>query len=308
MDVSSIVLQITAANDDATVALKDPCNSAFLMPRSNHPKSPTLEYGQRDNTPSIDSSSVCAALRLDHYPFDPALGWVFGREADSVDFVLGSRSQGVSHKHFRIDHNWNAMTLVLTNLSGNWTEWTNTETGEVEKLTGSRALVEAVPYRVGAGTVRLMLQIPVRNPDQQIRYDVRVQKLRDEVALAAPIMKGLTVASLVEEPTPHVAGHFVLGRVIGTGTTAIVREAFDGVTGDRFAAKEYTLSSQGILQSMLREIKLLQKLKHVSDLFLLTKKSLWFILMVFSSDLYLLPAYRKTSLVILLFTKTQIQC
>lgn len=47
----------------------------------------------------------------------------------------------------------------------------------------------------------------------------------------------------MKEPTPPVARQLVLGRVIGTGTTATVREAVNRLTGDRFAAKIYTHAS-----------------------------------------------------------------
>lgn len=48
------------------------------------------------------------------------------------------------------------MTLILTNLSGNGTEWVDAETGEMETLTGSRAIIGQTPSRVAAGTVWLM--------------------------------------------------------------------------------------------------------------------------------------------------------
>jgi len=266
MDNSLIVLQIRAVNDEAAIALKDPRNAEFLMPEGNIPEPPSLDSRRRDGTPFIESSSFMTALRIDHYPFDPALGWVFGRDGENVDFVLGGREQGVSQQHFRIDHNWKAMTLVLTNLSGNCTKWANRETGELENLTGSRAIVGQVPYEIAAGVVRLTLQIPVRTQEQQARYDVRVKQLREEVMLAAPTMQGFKIARLDEDPTPLVAGMFVLGHVIGTGMTAVVHEAVDRDTGHRFAAKVYKLATKSASKSMLREIKLLQKLKHVSCL------------------------------------------
>src|ERR1700744_92233 len=132
MDASFVVVQISPANEEATIALKDPRNAEFLIPTGDPPELPRSDPGQRDSTPFVEPSSNKTVLRLDRYPFDPAFGGVFGREGDDVDFVLGSRDQGVSQKHFRIDHNWKAMTLVLTNMSGNWTGFADPATREVE--------------------------------------------------------------------------------------------------------------------------------------------------------------------------------
>ncbi len=79
-------------------------------------------------------------------------------------------------------------------------------------------------------------------------------------------MLGLKVARLDEDPTSLVASRFVLGRVVGTGMTAAVHEPVDRETGDRFAGKVYKLGTKSAWKSMLREIKLLQKLKYVSCL------------------------------------------
>lgn len=266
MDTSLVVLSITAVSDEAATALKDPRNAEFLVPRGDIPESPSLDSRRRDGTPFIDSLSFITALRIDHYPFDPALGWVFGREGENVDFVLGGLEQGVSQKHFRIDRNWKAMVLVLTNLSGNSTRWIDPETGEVESLTGSRAIVGRRQYEIAAGTVWLTLQIPLRTQEQQARYNVLAEQLRVEIVQAAPTMLGLKVARLDEDPTSLVARRFVLGRVVGTGMTAAVHEPVDRETGDRFAGKVYKLGTKSAWKSMLREIKLLQKLKHVSCL------------------------------------------
>lgn len=263
LDVSFVILQITSSNEDAVSALKHPNNKQFLVPTTR-----ASSRRKREGTPLLEHHSVSAVLRTDHLPFEPGLGFVFGREEDDTDFVLGTLEQGISQKHFSIDFNWQSKTLLFRNLSGNGTIWTDPETGQNEKIMTSRAIVGSKQYRVTAGFVDLILQIPQRDEQQQARYNKEVQHLCNEAEKATPTIDGLKLRR-PGKATPMIIGQkrkYILGRVIGTGVTAIVHEATDHETGDRYAAKEYTFDRQteAVLKSMSREISLLQELKHVS--------------------------------------------
>jgi hypothetical protein len=267
IDLSTIVLQITALNREAITALSHPHNKAFLISIELSDQKP-VPRRTREATPSTSSRSVRALLRTDCYPFDPQFGWVFGREDEECDFFLGTREQGVSRKHFRVDHNWQSMTLVLTNMSSNGTRWTSPATGQVERVMTSRAILPGEQYNISAGAIDLILQIPPRDEDQQALYDSNIHRLRMEVENAMPTMNGLRVQP-PGKVTPMIVGSkrkFVLQKVIGTGAMALVHRAVDFETGDVYAAKEYKLDEHTDfhLLSMLNEIKILQGLKHVS--------------------------------------------
>lgn len=283
-DASLTVLQIKARNDDAVSALKLPQNANFLVKPANLERKIAAPRRKREGTPLVKSQSVLAVLRIDRLPYDATRGWVFGRyddgreenigeghgkeadeEDEGVDFVLGTVHQGVSKRHFSIDYNWEAKTLLLKNLSDNGTVWIDPETGTEERIFSSRALLGTINYSFSAGTVDLVLQVPPRDDIQQAKYNVEFERLRTEAYKAVPKMHGLEVAPIAEE-TPLVIGKkFKRGRAIGRGATAVVYEVTNYETGDRLAAKSYSYTGQteAVLKSMTLEIRLLQKLKHV---------------------------------------------
>ena len=268
VDLSTVVLQLTALNHEAVATLTHPCNEAFLVPTASSVSKPMPRYA-RETTPLASNEPVRAMLRTDQYPFDPLLGWIFGRDSEECDFFLGTMEQGISRRQFRIDHNWKAKTLVLINMSGNGTSWTNPETGEVERVLTSRAILPGEQCNISAGVVDLVLRIPPRSEDQQASYDDSINQICVEVEAATPTINGLKIQA-PGTATPMIVGRkrkFVLQNIIGTGAMALVYRATDYETGDTFAAKEYKLSEnfEQHLSSMLNEIKILKKLKHVSS-------------------------------------------
>ncbi|OAP62697.1 hypothetical protein AYL99_01924 [Fonsecaea erecta] len=267
IDLSTVVLELTAVNSDAITSFRHPDNEAFLVPVEPSDQEP-VHRRAREGTPLANSQSVRAFLRTDCYPYDPLLGWVFGRkdEEEECDFFLGTKEQGVSRKHFRIDHNWKAMTLILTNMSGHGTKWASPDARNSDRVMTSRAILPGEQYSISAGAVELILQIPARGEDEQANFDSNIGRLRLEVEEATPTMNGLKI----EPPgpiTPLVVGRqrrFVLQNVIGSGAMALVYKAVDFETGDVYAAKAYKLAENTDLHllSMLNEIKILQKLEH----------------------------------------------
>lgn len=300
LDTSLIVLNISAGNNDAISALYLPQNEKWLVKPANFGRKIATPRRKREGTPLVECQSVDAVLRIDCLPYNAANGWVFGRddygsedddgedddgddddreeddgkhadgEDEGIDFVLGTFHQGVSKKQFSIDYNWEAKTLLLRNLSTHGTKWTNPETGGRERIHTSMALLSDIHYMISAGTVRLVLQVPSRNERQQAKYNAEFERLRAEACKATPQIHGLAIEH-PEEETPMVIGdtsNYKRGRVLGTGATSVVHEVVEHETGYRFAAKEYTFTGQteAILKSMMLEIRLLQKLKHVCNL------------------------------------------
>lgn len=278
LDVSTVILQITSSDDTSAAALQNPSNTAFLLPTIRIPP-----RRKREGTPLVERDPARLVLRTTDFPFDPARGFVFGRknrdsndeeklegdeDDDETDIDIGTHRQGVSQKHFSVNFNWEARTLLLRNLSANGTGWTDPETGLDERLMTSRVLLESTQYRISAGLIELILRIPSRDDNQRAKYDTEIQRLHDAARDASPTLDGLKLRSQ-GKATPMVIGRgrkYILGRSIGAGTTAIVFEALDYETGDRFAAKEYTASSVSI-SVMFSELKLLQEMKHVRSLY-----------------------------------------
>ena len=276
IDLSRTVLQISAFEENSIKALNNSHNQGFIV-SDKLSERPSLSRHQREETPSVEPRTVLAVLRTDHYPFDPLLGWVFGSDEETCDVLIGTRDQGVSRKHFRIDHNWRTMTLVLTNISTHGTHMIDPETGDSHRITTSRAIFGTEQHRITLGAVNLTLRIPSRNQAQQAGYSLSIQRLGQEVVQATPSIRGLNIQS-TGAVTPAVVGRkrkFVLRGVIGNGAMATVYKAIDAETGDLFAAKEYDFGDklEARLRSMRNEVKILQKLKHVSSLFFPTKIS-----------------------------------
>lgn len=191
---------------------------------------------------------------------------MFGRAGDRTDFVLGTQDQGVSQMHFRVDHNWKTINLVLTNLSGNGTSWIDPETGQREIIKTSRAILGNDQYRITVGVIELTLQIPPRHEKQQAEYEANLRRLRKEVEHAIPKFGGLAIQRR-GTITPMVVGRkrkFVLRRIIGAGVMASVREAVDYETGDLYAAKQCRVTNEN-LNSVLCKIKIMRRQKHVSS-------------------------------------------
>ena len=82
------MLQIIASNIDAISALKDPRNVDFLI--SVKSKKKFAPRHVREGTPLIEYYLVCATLRTDHYLYDLLRGWVFGRNKNGTNFILGT--------------------------------------------------------------------------------------------------------------------------------------------------------------------------------------------------------------------------
>lgn len=268
MDLSVTVLQITASQIEAIASLRHPHNHQFLVSDNTSTRRATPKR-RRENTPSVEPEQVQAVLRTDHYPFDPLLEWVFGRGDDEqCDFRLGTREQGVSARQFRIGHNWEAMTLVLTNLASKGTKCVDPSTGRLKRIMTSRAILPNEEYRIFAGAIDLTLRVPPRNDVQQARYEANLQVLKQEINQATPSIGGLRMRAS-QAVTPVIVGRkrrFVLQDQIGVGVTGSVHRAVDYETGDVFAAKTYNLdgSTNKVLKEMLNEIKILQGLDHVS--------------------------------------------
>ncbi|KAH8726852.1 hypothetical protein GQ44DRAFT_141075 [Phaeosphaeriaceae sp. PMI808] len=78
-------------------------------------------------------------------PFDPLFGWIFGSDDELCDLVLDEDStQGVSGKHFRIDHHWESKSLILTNISRHGTKLSSPSIGLSGRRSPALALGECV--------------------------------------------------------------------------------------------------------------------------------------------------------------------
>jgi hypothetical protein len=87
--------------------------------------------------PFVERQPVRLVLRTIDRPFNPARGFGFGRKVgdskdedsvaedneddDETDIAIGTHGQGVSQKHFGVNFNWEASTLLIQKLSANST-------------------------------------------------------------------------------------------------------------------------------------------------------------------------------------------
>lgn len=264
LDLSLVVLQIQATNPDAVAALRNSHNKDYLVV-NEQPIAKALNRSVREKTPRVERKISQAVLRTDRHPRDLLGGWSFGR-AEICDLIIGTQSQGIRDVNFKINYNWASLSLVLTNFSSHGTIIVDSATGSEETVMNSRAILENEQYRIIAGAIELMLQIPRRNEVIQMQYNANVQHMKRVVQQAIPFMSGLKIQSS-GTITPAIVGRdrkFALREILGSGHQAVVHKAYDYATGDVFAAKKYKLKKRGSTKSMSTELGILTTLQHVS--------------------------------------------
>jgi hypothetical protein len=263
MSSATAVLLILVRDEETKFACDDPHNECYLYSAPS-PESQTREH--REGTPFIERApDTKYYLQSMHSPNDPSLGWVFGSDKNRCDFFLGPRSHGVSGMHFRINHNRSSKALVLTNCSSLGTKVSNRVLDLDERVLTSLVILEGYQYSVEVGTFEILLEIPDRGKEQKT-YQKNIERLLREADLAIPRVNSIQLWSSTTV-TPMVLSDgvkrkYVMGKVIGNGTTAIVRQAFDHRTGDIFAAKEFS-EDFARTKYMSQEIRLFRDVSHV---------------------------------------------
>ena len=242
-----------------------PHNNSFRI-CDNETSEEHVPLREREGTPFVRLQKMWLVLTTSRKPFDPLLGWVFGSDDDLCDLVLDIDStQGVSGRHFRIDHDWESKSLILTNMSRHGTKLSSPSIGLRGKVISGSGTWRIRPDEqttVEAGKSSITVEIP-RRGGYQTEYDDNLEAYYQEVQKAVPHVGRLRFhSSLVETPLvargERTRSQYILQEEIGRGAFATVFKAFDPSTKRVYAAKKLTYEHSSA------ELNILSKVSHVS--------------------------------------------
>lgn len=263
IDFATTVILING--NEAEPAFTLPHNNSFRI-YDDETSGERIHSRDREGTPFVRLRKTWLVLTTTRKPFDPLVGWVFGSDDELCDLVLDVNSaQGVSGKHFRIDHDWESRSVILTNMSRHGTKLISPSIGFRGKMISGSSTWRIRPDEqttIEAGGSSITVEVPRRGVCQG-EYDENLEAYYREVQEAVPQVGRLGFhGSLIETPLvargERTQSQYVLQEEIGRGAYGIVYKAFDPSTERVYAVKKL------LNEHSPAEINILQKVSHVS--------------------------------------------
>lgn len=259
IDLATTVLLINGSESEPTFTL--PYNISFRISdeETSDEHTPSRD---REGTPFVCLSKIWLVLTTTRKPFDPLLGWVFGSNEELCDLVIDANCMhGVSGRHFRIHHDWESKSLVLTNISRHGTKMSSPSIGLRGKTISGCGTWRIRPdeqTKIEAGRRSITVEIPCRGVFQS-KYDDNLGSYYREVQEAVPRIGRLKFhGSLVETPLvargEQTRSQYTLQEEIGKGTFATVFKAFDPSTKRVYAAKKLVSKHSPAETNILRRV------------------------------------------------------
>ncbi|KAL8410593.1 hypothetical protein RB596_000322 [Gaeumannomyces avenae] len=196
------------------------------------PAQSTTTVDTEERTPA---PSVLPFLRITTAYQPKSVGiFVFGRDPDSCDIQLGQgRESGISRRHFAIEINFNYGSLILKSFGKHSTNMGSPSLGNLNLVRAQRALPDNEDVIVKAGKIAIWIRLPVRSQESCARWVAYCARF----TLVPPPVEDLNLVS--ETSTAATVLGYILGRRLGSGTSATVYRAIHGVTGDVVAFKQF---------------------------------------------------------------------
>lgn len=243
------------------------------------------------------------ALRREPGPKDPAMGFMFGRNPNKCDIVIGetSKTRRVSNQHFRIYQNPTGV-LMLEDYSTNGT-WVDTlrlggapAGAQADHSNGNTHALFAgsiISVAPGDELLRFVVRIPnqsgsglcpSRPPASSVGIDPGLplpQRIPPHIRPTAPRSPHKNLAAMRRAPVGLQAhqmhtsvsiqkdlgwnggGVYKIEGIIGAGAFATVKRGVLWKTGEVFAIKVIQKRSVTPM-NMKKEVEILEKLNHVS--------------------------------------------
>ncbi|CAI6332094.1 unnamed protein product [Periconia digitata] len=217
------------------------------------------------------TSPLGLALRLSSAPLlkSKQAGFVFGRNANSSDIVLGQDSgKRISNQHFRIYFNENGLTM-LADISTNGTLVDNVLLkGKDPRCNSARMVVAGTMITISntndAETIRFTVRIPPRGPDAKM-YEEKKRIFVNECA--ADVTKRVLPLQPYQATMRWDGGdaYNIIGE-IGKGAFATVYQLATKMDGKLLAAKELEkrrFMKNGQLDKKIEnEMRIMKSLRH----------------------------------------------
>ncbi|KAK0101752.1 hypothetical protein ONS95_006904 [Cadophora gregata] len=261
VDYTNVFLIITVSEVHPAATLSH--NASFRIGNNEISDEEGSTHG-REGTPFTRVPRTWLVLTLSRKPFDPLLGWVFGSDKKSCDILLDTSSRnGVSRRHFSINHDRDSRSVILTNISQHGTRLTSESIGfEGMRITGNESWRIRPDERTTVDTGKTYVSIEV--PRDAVRgkwrseYEANLEACYREAQEAVPRIDKLKFhgGPIEDTPAEAYASRYVLQEKLGSGTFGTVYKAFDRYSKQVYAAK--TVSSSYSPQ----EVEILQKTSH----------------------------------------------
>ncbi|KAM3500333.1 hypothetical protein MY11210_009530 [Beauveria gryllotalpidicola] len=201
--------------------------------------------------------TLCITTR--HFPRNPGVGFVFGRDRETCDVLLPPENKKISKQQFAITFRTDISAVILRNLSKHLTY--------IEDELGPRRLQTEISFGQQTIKVRLpKLDIELTRPwrDDEItspHYTSFLAKLAQMLPNLGGMRLASSTASTMQSSTSRSQDGYRLGAVIGHGKSSIVYHGSHRETGDIVAIKHYDQGSSGSAEAC-KELSILCTLNH----------------------------------------------